>query len=137
MEPNGCDTRNCTSIDNSDDNPKIANSYLYPVLGLKYAGHRSYCNNLNYSSGYILSGSNRYNEDGNGLALEDYIGRSSYNMISDVTITTDNIDKINYTSDASIYKEKKKYASYKGEARQMIQYENTPEFYACLPLIKI
>lgn len=92
---------------------------------------------MNYSSGYILSGSNRYKEDGNSLILEEYIGRSSYNMMSDVTIITDNIDKINYTSDTSIYKKKKKYASYTGEAAKMIQYENTPEFYACLPLIKI
>ena len=49
----------------------------------------------------------------------------------------ENGETINYTQDTTIYKNKKNYSIYDGVANEMLKKENTPEFFACLPLIKI
>jgi hypothetical protein len=47
-------------------------------------------------------------------------------------------DKLNYSDTYDdIYQIKRPYVKYDLEMLNMIGYENTPEYYACLPLIKI
>lgn len=128
----GCDTRNCRSDGTNYD--QVLNSYLYSGLTVSYGGSSNYCNNISLSSGYILSGSTHYSEDGRGLQLSNYVGRSSYNMYTETNL---NVSKINYTGDTNIYNKKKNYVLYSGETKNILRHENTPEFYACLPLIKI
>lgn len=55
----------------------------------------------------------------------------------EVPINKNNANKINYTTDTTIYKKSKNYINYDGESSKMLKYENTPEYFACLPLIKI
>lgn len=80
------------------------------------------------------------------LSREDWLGASSWSI--DMSFSRDEIEamenideKLNYTSvkDDPIYKNiSKNYVSYSAEdKRHLLGYENTPEFYGVLPLIKI
>ena len=94
--------------------------------------------------GYILSTLNKpMNAE---LSREDWLGASSWSI--DMSFSRDEIEamenideKLNYTSvkDDPIYKNiSKNYVSYSAEdKRHLLGYENTPEFYGVLPLIKI
>lgn len=130
----GCDTRICQGSGTP------VSSIYYPTVG-SYGGAANYCNGAGPTGGYILSNSSYYTSDiqnsNTGIALDNYIGASSWNMSAAKEITTETIDKINYTKDGWIYSKEKEYVNYDGESCKMLNYENTPEFFACLPLIKI
>lgn len=151
----GCDTRNCAHNASGQGFPSYI---LEPLLGgggysYNYNGNSNYCNGAGPTCGYILSGSTRYlnkinaNSDdepestyfdkGAGLPLNQYVGQSSWNISMDPSITPKEAPKINYTKDAFVYKKEKKYVEYDEDTCKLLKYENTPEFYACLPLIKI
>lgn len=129
-------------------NPDVSNevkfqgpiSWTYPInskLG------SSFCFGLSATGGYILSGSVRYKNSSDiynnagSLPLAYYTGCSSWNIDSSIAIESGGGDLINYTADETIYKKKKEYSLYGGDSHKMLKKENTPEFFACLPLIKI
>lgn len=64
-------------------------------------------------------------------------GCSSWNIDTSNPIGSGEGEIINYTKDETIYKTKKEFSSYDGASNEMLKKENTPEFFACLPLIKI
>lgn len=116
----GCDTRPCNwfnNIVNAEDGKKYEQRFpSYLIAPLLFGGsdnESSYCHAAGPTCGYILSGSSLYNNDlyekGAGLTLDNYVGLSSWN-----------IDLTNESNSSS--NENK---------------ENAPEYYACLPLIKI
>lgn len=115
-------------------------SWTYPI---NPALSSSNCYGLSATGGYILSGSMRYKNSSDiynnagSLPLAYYIGCSSWNIDSSIAIESEDKDLINYTTDETIYKKKKEYNSYSGDSYKMLKKENTPEFFACLPLIKI
>lgn len=96
------------------------------------------------SGGYILSTLNKpMNAE---LTREDWLGASSWGIDMCISqeemLSLKNIDKnLNYTGikDDPVYKNiSKEYVSYDSiDKRNLLGYENTPEFYAVLPLIKI
>lgn len=120
---------------------------MQPIINQTYKNGANYCNGAGPTCGYILSGSTRYlktNTKGekpfdtaSGLPLNEYISQASWNISMEVPINKDNANKINYTTDTTIYKKSKEYINYDGESSKMLKYENTPEYFACLPLIKI
>jgi hypothetical protein len=95
------------------------------------------------SGGYILSTLNE--KMSKSIKFNNWLGASSWSI--DMSISTEdyyndpNFDEnINYTSPANdpIYAgAKKDYVSYDETMVPLLGYENTPEFYAILPLIKI
>lgn len=95
------------------------------------------------SGGYILSTISAKNAE--SLKPSSWLGASSWpidmSVSGDEFINNENFDNdINYTADENnpIYNgNKKNYVSYDSSMRKLIGYENTPEFYAVLPLIKI
>lgn len=134
----GCDKRACNynGISATDDQ-KMPPSWIYaPTFSSKY------CTIGGDTCGYILS--NSYNtsykvEKNSSVPLSGYIGLSSWDVdmtINDIS-TNDKISNINYTKDTTIYKKEKKYINYSSAEYEMLGKENTPEFFACLPLIKI
>ena len=96
------------------------------------------------SGGYILSTLNKpMNAE---LTREDWLGSSSWGIDMCISqeemLSLKNIDKnLNYTGikDDPVYNNiSKEYVSYDSiDKRNLLGYENTPEFYAVLPLIKI
>lgn len=141
----GCDTRNCsyTGVSVGSANNLKCPSYIYhPEYAINWA-----CNVVSSTCGYILTTSPDYlkNENENKTknknepyVLSDYIGTSSWNISMDNNAAENRFD-LNYTDNESdtIYKTPKKYVDYDESMLDMLGYENTPEFYACLPLIKI
>lgn len=133
----GCDTRNCSyaGIAVGDANNLRCPSYIYhPEYAINWA-----CNVVSSTCGYILTTSPDYLKNKNkSFVLSDYIGTSSWNISMDNN-AVENSSDLNYTDNESdtIYKTPKKYVDYDASMLEMLGYENTPEFYACLPLIKI
>lgn len=100
------------------------------------------CYSIGPSGGYILSTVTP--KESEKMLKSDWVGSTSWTI--DMTVPRDNyaydIDRyLNYTKDTSdpIYKGNNiKYASYNSEEmKNLLGHENTPEFYAILPLIKI
>lgn len=95
------------------------------------------------SGGYILSTVNP--KDLKNINHSSWLGTSSWpidmSISRDELINNKNFDNdINYTANENnpIYNgNKKNYVTYDSSMRKLIGYENTPEFYAILPLIKI
>ena len=87
--------------------------------------------------GYILSSPKSYNGDySSSIKLENYIGLSSYNIPLEATGVIDESVKI-YGESNVVYDQIEDTNSYPSIKPEIIGYENTPEFYTCLPLIKI
>lgn len=87
--------------------------------------------------GYILSSPKSYNGDySSSIKLENYIGLSSYNIPLEATGAIDESVKI-YGESNVVYDQIEDTNSYPSIKPEIIGYENTPEFYTCLPLIKI
>ena len=125
----GCDRKCCFT------GGKTMISRIYP----RQTDITSYCSVASNSCGYILTG----NYDPNPSIK---IGLSSP---ANYSVKVDNV--LNYTKSAednkftklsqimhdSIYKNEKEYVEYGNTLKELRGKENTPEFYACLPLIKI
>ena len=116
----------------------------YGTGGIYTPTHLSYnCKVGGPSGGYIFSTVNK--DLASKIGINNWLGVSSWAI--DMSISKEeykdipNFDNsINYTADKNdpIYKGyKKNYVSYDDSMRQLLGYENTPEFYAILPLIKI
>ena len=100
------------------------------------------CKSVGASGGYILSTLNaKLNK---GVTRFSWVGSTSWTI--DMTLNNSEVfDSItdadlNYTKTPNdiIYSgHEKQYVSYDGKMKELIGYENTPEFYAILPLIKI
>lgn len=109
-------------------------SYIYPPESQILTR----CYTASSTCGYILSKSKRYNYDGEPISIDNYIGASSWSIAMEVDNKNINSDKLNYSNNYDdIYQIKRPYVNYDSEMLNMIGYENTPEYYACLPLIKI
>jgi hypothetical protein len=109
-------------------------SYIYPPESTVQAR----CQSASSTCGYILSKSARYNYNSASLKFNEYIGASSWSIPMEIENQNIISDKLNYTANKdNIYQTKRPYVSYDAEMVNMIGYENTPEYYACLPLIKI
>lgn len=115
-------------------------SYIYPPSwGNRQNRHSG------PSCGYILSNAtkcyNIYASNPTPAPLNKYVGVSSEPIDMSVTFNKNNsiASNINYTSDRTIYPTASNtYANYtKGLTYKMLDYENAPEFFAVLPLIKI
>lgn len=93
--------------------------------------------------GYILSSPKSYNGDySSSIKLENYIGLSSYNILLEADTTNGINDDVKiYGKDNVVYDQIEEIedtdSSYPSIKPEIIGYENTPEFYTCLPLIKI
>lgn len=125
----GCDTRNCTPLDCGSDNGPV--SYIYPP---SYGDGGSYCHGAGFTCGYVLSigTSNAYKKTGT-INLSNFVGQTSWSLSREVPY--DNVNWNNYNSNSkSIYQQKETYIK---PEKDRYQKENSPEFYACLPLIKI
>lgn len=112
-------------------------SYVYTV----YFSDRN-CKVGGHTGGYFLSSSTRYkgNKD-ETLPLSDYHGISSWNFsmqVDNETLKANGL-LLNYTTpgSGSIYENEKQYVSDVNGMVDMYGKENTPEYFACLPLIKI
>lgn len=116
----------------------------YGTGGIYTPTHLSYnCKVGGPSGGYIFSTVNK--DLASKIGINNWLGVSSWAI--DMSISKEeykdipNFDNsINYTADKNdpIYKGyKKNYVSYDDSMRHLLGYENTPEFYAILPLIKI
>lgn len=136
----GCDKRACNwyGVGASADQKKPPSWIYAPTFSSKH------CTIGGDTCGYILS--NSYDasyqlKKDSKVSLNNYIGLSSWDV--DMSITNSNkseksFNKINYTSgDTTVYKKEKKYVEYNDAEYEMVGKENTPEFFACLPLIKI
>lgn len=109
-------------------------SYIYPPE----SSVQMRCQVATSTCGYILSKSSRYNYDSIPLPFSQYIGSSSWSIPMEIENIHVDSDKLNYTNNNdAIYQNKRPYVSYDSEMVNMIGLENTPEYYACLPLIKI
>ena len=100
----------------------------------------SHCVAGSCGGGYILSTITKDELD--NITDNQWIGVSSWPI--DMSASDDEIknltdNNLNYTTDDNdnIYHNSKDYVEYDDSMKQMIGYENTPEFYAVLPLIKI
>lgn len=159
----GCDTRNCSFWTTRHSGNFVSRFGPY-VIG-KLDNDYNFCNSVNLTYGYVLSGSTRYKEDGNRLDISEYRYHSSMDYRQDVPITENNVKYLNYTKEKNdviepdenqrdeeitekyicfnaddskqIYLKEKNYVTYNNKAYEMLKKENTPEFFACLPLIKI
>jgi hypothetical protein len=120
-------------------------SYVYRP----YMSDRN-CKVGSHTGGYFLSSSRLYKGAKNEtLSMDDYHGISSYNIsmqLPDDTLKGGKDDNgnyinintnLNYTNAGSIYKNSKEYVSNVEGMVDMYGKENTPEYFACLPLIKI
>ena len=155
----GCDPRNC-SFWATKYSGNFVSRFGPEVYGVFQGNEYNFCNSVNLTYGYVLSGSTRYKEDGNSLDISEYVGQSSKDYSQEVEITADNVKYLNYTNEQinepsednktqkeyiylsaddskKIYLKPKNYVTYNNESYKMLKKENTPEFFACLPLIKI
>lgn len=113
-------------------------SYIYYT----YLSNRN-CTVGGHTCGYFLSSSKRYRGGKNeSLPLNNYHGVSSFNILMHTPITYGTKDKINYTNNREVYNKTKtnQYVSSQNGISgltKMYGKENTPEYFACLPLIKI
>ena len=125
----GCNTRNCTPLDCSADNGPV--SYIYPP---SYGGGGSYCHGASFTCGYVLSiGSSSVYKTTGTINLSNYVGQTSWSLSREVPYSK--VDFNNYNKNSkSIYSVKETYIT---PEENRYQKENCPEFYACLPLIKI
>ena len=76
------------------------------------------------------------------MSISDYVGLSSWDVDMSIPVDGNNSanaanNNINYTKDTTIYKKAKTYVDYTDGANNMIGKDNAPEYFACLPLIKI
>lgn len=126
----GCDTRNCTGIDCNSDNGPV--SYIYPP---SYGGGGSYCHGAGFTCGYVLSiGTSKVYKKTGTIDLSNFVGQTSWALSREVPYAN-MVDWENYNSNSkSIYQQKETYIK---PEKDRYQKENSPEFYACLPLIKI
>jgi hypothetical protein len=146
----GCDTRNCAG-----EYEEVPPSFIYPTVDAYWKdGTKSFCNSQGPTCGYVLAATS------NKMELSNYIGLSSRQI--NTMVPLNKIDelqnKANYTNSTPAskidYRAKKlpeinndqgieiygnEYAhanNYVG-LTDLLRKENTPEFYACLPMIKI
>lgn len=137
----GCRTTPCAKGYWSCHEDQGPVSYIYaPLLGASQKGFglartpRALCHGLGFTCGYILSvpTSDIY-KTAKTVPLDNYIGQSSWSLAREVEYEKVNWEKYNPIS--------KKFYSVPTEhintAADRYQIENCPEFYACLPLIKI
>lgn len=90
--------------------------------------------------GYMLSNSKLYAPiENTSVPLNEYIGVSSWTINMEAPANANNATNSNwnYTQDRTIYTSTKPYADHSKGAYSMYGKENTPEYFACLPLIKI
>jgi len=129
----GCDTRTCRYDGRSiGSDGKLIPSYILPPEDVT-----SYCHLAGSTCGYILSGSTLPMDEANGsISLNSYIGLSSWNIPMEAKNNKIISERMNYTK-SSKYEKEKSYVLYDDSMKNMLGYENAPEFFACLPLIKI
>lgn len=113
-------------------------SYIY----YPYISNRN-CTVGGHTCGYFLSSSKLYTGAKNeSIPLSNYHGISSFNIPMHASITSSSANAINYTKNKDVYnvtKLNQYISSDKGLTglSKMYGKENTPEYFACLPLIKI
>lgn len=137
----GCHTTPCADGWWSCDKDQGPLSYIYPpIVGNSQKGYvlkrndKALCHGISFTCGYVLSAaySSTYKTTGT-VALTNYIGQSSWAMSREVEY--DKVDWKNYNP-----KSKEFYSvpvTHFDTDKDRYQMENCPEFYACLPLIKI
>lgn len=67
----------------------------------------------------------------------EWIGKTSGAIPMEIANTDMDLPNLNYTKDDAIHSAKEYIDYSEGNTKNLIGYENTPEFYAMLPLIKI
>jgi hypothetical protein len=113
-------------------------SYIY----YPYISNRN-CTVGGHTCGYFLSSSKRYTgAKDESIPLSNYHGISSFNIPMHASITSSSANAINYTKNKDVYNVTKlnQYISSDKALTglsKMYGKENTPEYFACLPLIKI
>lgn len=104
-------------------------SVVFWPRNLNYFTGLAGCMGADKTCGYVLCSD--YSNIEKSLTLDDYVGRSSWNI--DMSVKNDenwasNIKENSYKNDEFIVKT---------ENKEFMNLENAPEFYACLPFIKI
>ncbi len=125
---NECKSLTCVYDGNKDGGPF---SVIFgPRTNLNYSSGKVGCMGADKTCGYVLSSD--YSSDKKSLTLDNYLGRSSWNIDmsikEDENWSPDEIKKNSYKSDNYIVNI---------ENKKFMNLENAPEFYACLPFIKI
>lgn len=128
----GCECRSCAyqnSIYDANTSP------IYPPTI-----NVSKCYSGSVGGGYILSTITKSELD--NMKETDWVGVSSWPI--DMSVSQGDLNglssnNLNYTTDRenNIYHYNKEYVDYTNSMKEMMGYENVPEFYAVLPLIKI
>ena len=137
----GCDQRSCNYWGvSSDSSIWTPPSYIYaPTFSSRN------CTVGGDTCGYILCNTKNKNyaiKINSKLSISDYVGLSSWDVDMSIPVDGNNSanaanNNINYTKDTTIYKKAKTYVDYTDGANNMIGKDNAPEYFACLPLIKI
>jgi hypothetical protein len=130
----GCDTRTCTPISCSSDNGPVSYIY-YPSTG-KYGTSSAYCHGASFTCGYILSiGTSDIYKATNTIDLNNFVGQTSWSLLREIPYSEASLDWTKYNPISNeLYAVKE---TFYGPEENRYQKENCPEFYACLPLIKI
>lgn len=106
-------------------------SYIYPPV---VSPGNSFCNGIGCTCGYILSAATKEVYQSRGtVALSNYVGQTSWSLSREVPYSEIEWDKY----DAMTQKLYTNPAQFINTDSGCYQLENSPEFFACLPLIKI